>query len=638
MKDNAIAIVRSGANQYQVSGLTIGTDVTSVHLKDGAAADSVTAVGVTGGVSVDLQNGNDVVLIHNAGIAGNLTVNTGNGNDTINLAGVTVGKDLTVNAGNGNDSVDISTLTLTRGNLFVNTQEADRGSGDNVRIDGITVNGIVSVASLSGNDSIVVLNPQVTGNLTVSAGDGDNKIALFANEGGSPNVTGSLTVSSRNGNDTVGLLGVTVGKDLNVTTGNGNDVIGLAQARVSGKLTIDAGNAALKGGDKIDITGTNIGGNVTIRSGGGADALGIGDVNDPVFDRTMQDLIVKLFGQGSGIQLVKGPVAVAAGNADINTGNGNDSVAIVGLTTNKGYLIVNAQGADQGGGDNVRIDDATVAGILSVTSLSGNDTVVIVNPKVTGNLTVDTGDGNDTMGVFGSFAAAVDNHVALADGYSVLGILTVKSRNGDDIAALKGLKAGGTLVISMANGNDTIGVADVQVVKNLTIDAGNGGSGQLPGDKVHITRTRVDGDVSITTGNGPDQVELGDFYGTFQTMQLLFNRFEPMIHELATIQAGSLGAGGRLTITTGNLDDEVLLQNVKAKQMTINTGSGNDHFFLRQGCTADDAVVAMDSGSDKVFVDGVISIRKLSLDGGAGRDELWPRPYPTNWTVKNFEL
>ena len=114
-------------------------------------------------MSVDLQNGNDVVLIHSATVPGNLTINTGNGNDTINLRGVTVGKDLTVNAGNGNDSVDISTLTLTRGNLFVNTQEADRGSGDHVRIDGITVNGIVSVASLSGNDSIVVLNPKVTG-------------------------------------------------------------------------------------------------------------------------------------------------------------------------------------------------------------------------------------------------------------------------------------------------------------------------------------------------------------------------------------------------------------------------------------------------------------------------------------------
>ena len=204
-------------------------------------------------------------------------------------------------------------------------------------------------------------------------------------------MTGSLTISSRNGNDTVGLLGITTGKDLTVTTGNGNDVIGLSQARVLGKVTIDAGNAAPKGGDKIGITATSIVGNVTIRSGDGADALGIGNVNDPVFDQTMQDLIASLFGQGSGIQLVKGPVAVTAGSADINVGNGNDSVAIVGLTTNKGYLIVNTQNAGPGGGDNVRIDDATVAGILSVTSLSGNDTVAIVNPKVTGNLTVDTG-------------------------------------------------------------------------------------------------------------------------------------------------------------------------------------------------------------------------------------------------------
>ena len=191
--------------------------------------------------------------------------------------------------------------------------------------------------------------------------------------------------------------------------------------------------------------------------------------------------------------------------------------------------------------------------------------------------------------------------------------------------------------MSMGNGNDTIAVADVQVVKNLAIDSGNAGSGQLPGDKVSITKMRVDGDVSISTGSGSDQVELGDFYGTFQTMQLLFNRFEPMIHELATIQAGAFSTAGKLTIYTGNLDDEVLLQNVKAKQMTINTGSGNDHFFLRQGCTADDAVVAMDSGNDKVIVDGVINIRKLSLDGGAGTDELWPRPYPANWTVRNFE-
>jgi hypothetical protein len=296
----------SGPASLSLSGsLTVNAPEATFLLADGTvvATGNVKVTG-TRDTTFNIPAGNAPTL----SVTGALTVQGGSGvlGFVVADGSLTVGTDLTVKG----EALDKVQLTPTATSQIGRNLSVTLGQTD----DQVEVNAKV----------------QVTANLTVNAGAGNNVVLLGAS---------------------VGPAGPTVGKNLSITTLGGNDVVTLNQVTVTGTTTIKTG----AGADALAIRGPSaFTGATTIDLGAGDDNLAV--ANDP----------------GS----TTGPVSFT-GTVNAQLGVGNDTLQL-GLapgsggnatTTTVAFSTSTANKIDGGAGLNFFDDEAALfTGTVKITT------------------------------------------------------------------------------------------------------------------------------------------------------------------------------------------------------------------------------------------------------------------------------
>jgi hypothetical protein len=147
--------------------------------------------------------------------------------------------------------------------------------------------GCGSTGGTSKGEHVAVADVDVTGNLSITTGSGNDEILVGAAHTpatdsnplinlvfGPVFVGGNLKVNSGAGNDTVLLVEVSVTGNTVLDSGSGNDDIGvLDSSSFTGDFTIHAG----RGNDSIVLSTDSFFSNVTINGGAGIDIVGLAD-------------------------------------------------------------------------------------------------------------------------------------------------------------------------------------------------------------------------------------------------------------------------------------------------------------------------------------------------------------------------
>lgn len=133
----------------------------------------------------------------------------------------------------------------------------------------------------AGKDGIEVA-PEVTANVVVEAGDGDNTIATGSGDDRIHVGGGTDTIASAGGNNYV----MARGGDNAIELGDGNNVIYGGDGR--DEVLLGAGRNFVHGGDGDDTIHGGDGGNMTV-GGAGDDTVSVGSGNDRVYTGTGAD-------------------------------------------------------------------------------------------------------------------------------------------------------------------------------------------------------------------------------------------------------------------------------------------------------------------------------------------------------------
>ncbi|MEM7322790.1 MAG: hypothetical protein AAF531_06875 [Actinomycetota bacterium] len=302
-------------------------------------------------------------------------------------------------------------------------------------------------------------------------------------------------------------------------------------------------------------------------------------------------------------------VRVVNGRLLITGDNSRQDVTIstVSLATGSYLVEVNleptvvVEGVDamtirlRGDNDRVRIFDAGLPGDLVVDLGTGNDEFLVDNSEFRRNLTV---NGSNQVEVVRIQRTIVDGRTNL------------RLRNGDDTVVVRGgefgpftVTPGGTGV----NGFIVEGSPLFHRAANL-----RGGRHR---DFFYLGQARFESGVALRTGNGDDEVQLGQI------------RSAGLIADLGSGNDELLGRGevvdGRLTIRAGSGDDLVSLANGNNDDLLLQAGSGDDEVELDSVFFGGNIDVRLDGGNDDLrlvgngFTDGI-----SKLNGGSGIDAL----------------
>ena len=313
----------------------------------------------------------DLVGISSTTVTGDVNVTTGFGNDLISVVGVGATGRLTISAGNGENTVlvtdnfteviDSSLQTFVTNNPIFGDGQDDELTDPCVAqvANDLNVASTISTASvaaqnvniytLGGDDLIDVHDAVVTGgNLVVSAGAGTNVVAVtdttVATSTNSSSV-GNVTITSGAGDDLVVIMGLHVSGRLSVNTGAGSDVIAATP-------DVNAVDAAI-----VDFVAAHP--DVFFDPSVDAGALDIEnlrgeirDLSDPSsFDAAKADFVTKdtatdvavvdialanvaldlTVTMGNGSDLLTISEVKVGHNATLKTGNGNDTIVVVGV-------------------------------------------------------------------------------------------------------------------------------------------------------------------------------------------------------------------------------------------------------------------------------------------------------------------
>jgi VCBS repeat-containing protein len=159
---------------------------------------------------------------------------------------------------------------------------------------------------------------------------------------------------------------------------------------------------------------------------------------------------------------------------------------------------------------------------------------------------------------------------------------------------------GGTLRVNGDSADNQILIS--QVGPQIFQISSRDGTTTINGQTAPQTFSRAKNDMQINMGAGNDVVEIAGVAGAPLTVKQ------------------------RLSVVTGPGDDQVLVSNVRALRLTIDTGAGNDTLNIGSGgATAGvnvtkEAVIAMGAGNDNAVIANSQFRKTLVLDMGAGTD------------------
>ena len=295
------------------------------------------------------------------------------------------------------------------------------------------------------------------------------------------------------------------------------------------------------------------------------------------------------------------------GKLTINAGNGENVVTIDPTTVTKNVSISTGSGPD-----GVWLEDVELGlkAKLTISTGSGNDRVGLVDSTIPGNISISTGNNNDQVGL-------VRVHTDAS--------ITVKAGNG--------------AYQNADDKGDRIGLAGVTAVKNVTLDGGSAGTrGPWGASEVGVTGSKIDGNLTIKTGNAPDAVGIGDGDEIIGTMQAFLVDLDEAPIDLTGATGKVHVDNGIVSINTGKYsdpkgdsDDWVVVDNASAKVFRLTTGKGNDNAkIVGEVAATQEVSVKMLEGDDwlTLAVDVAEFPAKALVDGGAGGFDTLETPDP----------
>lgn len=318
----------------------------------------------SGGVVMSMNDGNDRVLLTDVGIIGNVSGSLGRGNDQFAMQSGSQGP---------------TSFTLN--------------SGSSPQFAKASASGFVNVEGLEGDDTMVLFNATVSGNLTFTGGNGNDRF----------NSSGTTTANN------------VVGGSVQLTPGGGDDRISIFRMAVGSNFRVDDGSA-------VTVTTVSI---VNLR------------VNlDVLMNLSIRRDVVRYEGEDVDTHF-------QARNITINTGDGIDYVAMR-FGTMLNLNVTTGTGDDTNGlNPGLRFNFLTIHNRLFVDSGSGNDRIFF-GDIVVDVLEVDTQTGSDK--VVANFVDVLEAIFSTFDGDDFVGLhesnydeLSVFLGDDDDILEVRNL-------------------------------------------------------------------------------------------------------------------------------------------------------------------------------------------------------
>jgi hypothetical protein len=325
---NLLIATGNGNDMVHIASTAIGG---SVSIFGGTGNDTMTVGSASTATAVSIGDdlliyggfGNSTLAVFDANVTGNLTIIGNGSNDHIQVGydeglgiigvaepdNVNVGGNLTItDVGSGCGfslaglgglgaiacAIDPSAFSIAgcltfAGNGGLNSFAGDCGPNVLGFFNSFLGCGLGggTTSGTRGGEHVAVADVDVTGNLSIQTGSGNDEILVGAAHTpatdsnplinlvfGPVSVGGNLNVKAGAGNDTTLLVGISVTGNTQLDSGDGNDNIGvLDSSSFMGNFTIHAG----RGNDSIVLSTDTFLGKVTINGGIGSDTIGLAD-------------------------------------------------------------------------------------------------------------------------------------------------------------------------------------------------------------------------------------------------------------------------------------------------------------------------------------------------------------------------
>jgi len=337
-------------------------------------------------------------------------------------------------------------------------------------------------------------------------------------------------------------------------------------------------------------------------------------------------------------QLLAGDVSASL---DINgnlvlSGDLNDNHVVVTRGFFSGTLLVTGGRSVPGDSSTVtRINGQTTtqsfstSGGLVVNMSDGNDRVLVTNVGLIGNLTGGLGNGNDQLALQsssqGPLSFTLNNGSSPQYGKaSVSGLVNVSGGDDNDTLVLYNATVSGNLTFFGGNGSDLFNSSGTTTGNNVV-----GGSVQLtPGaanDTINIFRMAVGSNFRVDDGSAATLTRVS-IVNLRVNLDILMNL--SIVRDVVTLQGEDTTTrfqARNITINTGDGNDSVNLRYGTMTNLTVSTGTGSEINGTNPGVglnflgIGNQLLVDTGSGNDVLFL-GNITANSLEVDTQSGSD------------------
>ncbi len=515
----------------------------------------------------------------------------------------------------------------------------------NTTIDGVATKSFTGVTNIvvklkSGNDSLGCKILDISGDLAINAGEGDNSVNVDAGVGATK--VHNLSIIDGEGFDMVTIGGATstFSGDVTLRTGNGGCTINVGflntdDVTISGALKIINGSGA---GNNVNVNGdvVAIDGAVVLRGGNTGNNFNVNVVNSI----TVGGATTVNNGSGNDAFNINANVQSATFRAiTINNGVGNGTTQFLasGGTSIQGDLIVN----NLAGNDKLAVDgNFEVLGKVRISNGNGDTTTDLSSSgqhRVSGPFTLINGAGTDNTTISG--ASIIYQAVKIVNGA------------GDSSLNIQAISAAfGSITSTSTNGADifTVGVGgSFDVQGGVTLRNGNGPSTTTLGSQGTAT---IAGAFRVINADGADTLTMGTSFGAFHLKDVkivngagdsttAFNSASLDVTGSITVVAAdgadslNLGGGSLANFDIsgsvnlrGGIGAAIFLSNPTAGgtiggALTVVGTEGDDIVTLKRTEVVGATLLNLAGGGNGVAIDDSI-LRALTINTGAGFDEI----------------
>ena len=392
--------------------------VNGAIINGGEGDDSITFSGDAANIEATIVGGKGDDKINVTGAA-SVSISDDEGDDSYNISGE--GAHVTINDNKGADSLKIT-------GKVVSADVSLSGNDNNaVTIDSAAV-GIKANISVAGGDDTIVSKAE-NATLVINSAAGDDVITISGQKS-------SVNISADAGDDVITISGQK--SSVSIDAGAGDDVIDITKADNS-KITIATGN----GDDTVKISAATVFGSVT--GGAGTDDLVISGANASLSVSEVENVNLTgkngfVSVTGGTVNSSAGGATINAATVNVTDGTAvlNHDTAINELTISKGSVTANASvNATVAGGTFTSGKGVTAADVITVSGYGanvntgeGNDSIT-VSEDAYGTNTLTLGAGSDQVTV-----AAGKGKVVITDLDSNHDILNLKDASEDTVVSL----------------------------------------------------------------------------------------------------------------------------------------------------------------------------------------------------------